>query len=258
MLLTALESIFAGARTLADRFAACQACGFDGIDLREGAGEVALARQLGERYGLKVGMIYSALPIPLLSETAVLRAAALDLLRKRIEQANRVGAFGVVVVPVFGPPRIRSHAVTDVREAEEILLEVLLTEMEPWLSGDGAYLAIEPLNHEETHLFTSPLQAMNWLAGCRLTGVKTMADVYHMEREGQDILQEVSGVGDYLGCIHVAGPERGLPRLETTDYPGLFRQLTKQCYSGPVGYECRPHPVDDIRQNVHDLKRYLP
>ncbi len=258
MLLTALESIFAEARTLQERFAACQACGFDGIDLREGAGEVTLARQWGEHYGLKLGMIYSALPIPFLSETAVLRAAALDLLHKRIDQANGVGARGVVLVPVFGPPRIRSRSVGDVREAEMILLEVLLTEVEPWLSGGGAYLAIEPLNRQETHLFTSPMQVMRWLERSRPTGVVTMADVYHMEREGQDIVQEVSGLGDYLGCIHLAGAERGLPEAGTTDYPALFRQLAKQGYTGPVGYECRPHSTDDIRQSVRHIRQQMP
>ena len=146
MFLTALESIFSECSTLEERLAACHQAGFDGMDLREHAQDEPDVCRLTKRYGLEVGMVYSALPIPLLSRTAMQRAAALEILAEKVHAAKQISARGVVIVPVFGEARIRPSVGSDLRAMELMLLDLLLGELEERLTDSGVYLAIEPLN----------------------------------------------------------------------------------------------------------------
>ena len=255
MLLTALETIFSEARTVADRFAAGREAGFDGIDLRDHAHQVEEVIRAKETSGLEVGMIYSAMPIPLLAATAVQRAAAVQLLSEKIRAGAAVGARGVVVVPVFGPPRLTSRTCTEIATAEKIVLDCLLGELEPVLAESGIYLAIEPLNREETHLFNRPSDVARWLAGPLWPGVLTMADTYHMDHDGQDGVAEVHAARGLLGCIHLAGPDRTLPGPEAVDFDALFRQLQADGYEGPMGFECRPQRTAAIAESVRFIRQ---
>lgn len=257
MFITALESLFAGASTLEERCDRCREAGFDGLDLREHAGDAANARDLARERGLRIGMIYSALPLPLLSPTVHQRAAALELLRGKIRAAAEAEALGVVVVPVFGPPRITVRYAADIRTGELTLLEILLRELEPALAEEGVYLALEPLNRDETHLLQSPVQAADFLRRTQLSGVRTMADIYHMDREGQDPGEQITGARDYLGCIHLAGRNRTPPAAGPIDFPGAIQALKTVRYDGPLGFECRPTPVPDLAQSVAYIRSLL-
>lgn len=257
MFITALESIFADASSLEDRFEHCQKAGFDGLDLRDHAADAARARTLAEQHGLRIGMIYSALPLPLLSATVHQRAAALEILTGKIRNAAEAGALGVIIVPVFGPPRVRARYLNAVEEAEAVLVELLLGELEPVLAETGVYLAIEPLNRGETHLFTSPTQVVRFLTRAPLSGVKTMADVYHMDRESQDPSEEIANTGGLLGCVHLSGPDRTLPGPGPIDLAAIFATLSRQGYDGPLGFECRPEPLAAIKESVRYVRTLL-
>lgn len=255
MFLTALESIFSECSTLEERLAACHQAGFDGIDLREHAQDEPDVCRLTKRYGLEVGMVYSALPIPLLSRTAMQRAAALEILAEKVHAAKQISARGVVIVPVFGEARIRPSVGSDLRAVELMLLDLLLGELEERLTDSGVYLAIEPLNRRETHLFNRPSDVAAWLREHPRSGVQTMADAYHMHVEHQDAAAEVRASQGMLGCIHLSDPERALPGPHAIDFSRLFRQLRADGYDGPIGYECRPYPTDAIAKSVRWVRQ---
>lgn len=255
MFLTALESIFSDCATLEERLAACRQAGFDGIDLREHAQDAPAASRLTQRYGLKVGMIYSALPLPLLSRTAIQRAAAVEILAEKVYAAGQLGARGVVIVPVFGEARILPSSGDDVRTAELVLLNLLLGELEERLTNSGVYLAIEPLNRKETHLFHRPSEVAQWLRDHPRAGVQTMADAYHMHVEHQDAAAEIQASKGLLGCVHLSDPERALPGPNAIDFPRLFHQLRADRYDGPLGYECRPYPTNAIAKSVRLVRQ---
>jgi len=257
VLLTGAEMIFAEATSLEEKFALCQRAGFDGIDLRDSIVHTDLVRALVDRYQMPVAMVYSALPIPLLSETVQQRAQAVELLTEKIRAAGTVGALGLVLVPVFGPARIQVRSISDIRQAEQVVLDCLLTELEPILATSGVYLAIEPLNQTETHLFNSPSAVAQFLGAGPRAGVKTMADTYHMDRERQDMAHEVEASERHLGCIHLSGPDRTLPGPGTIDFARLFRALIHAKYDGPMGYESRPYKTEEITQSVAYVRGLL-
>ena len=117
------------------------------------------------------------------------------------------------------------------------------------------YLAIEPLNREETHLFHRPSQVAAWIREHPRTGVQTMADAYHMHVEHQDVVAEIRASKGMLGCIHLSDPDRALPGSHAIDFAGLFRQLRADGYDGPMGYECRPHATDAIADSVRWVRK---
>ena len=256
MKLTAAEMLFAEAGSLEERFILCRACGFDGIDIRDNIERVEEILRLKDRHELDVGMVYSALPLPLLSKTVHQRAAALEILKSRIVNAKAIGAYGVIVVPVFGPPRFGGRP-SGVEERERTVLEVMLAELEPCLETTGVRLLIEPLNREETHLFCSPSQTAEYVRRLHLRGVETMADTYHMQKENQDVGRELREAADCLGHIHLSGPARSLPEAGRMDVSHVMGVLRSIGFKQMAGLECRPSATADIRDSVRFVRACL-
>jgi sugar phosphate isomerase/epimerase len=247
--LTCLESML-GDVDIGERFAMAQAAGFEGIDLRgDGVGDVAAeVRRLSDRTGLLVAAVYGRLGGPLLARTAAERAAMVELIRSRLRDAASVGAGRLIVVPVFGAARL---AVADPEPAELTLLSILLGELVEEAAAERVEIVLEPLNRQETHLLRSPAVGAEIARGVGSPWVGTMLDTYHADREGLDVVAELSAAGDRLRLVHLSDRKRRLPGEGGIDFAAVLRALAALGYDGYLGFECRgTFDVDRLRRSV--------
>ncbi len=98
-------------------------------------------------------------------------------------------------------------------------------------------LAVEPLHSEETNLLNSVGEAAEFLRQWRLHGVRVVADLWHMECEGED-LDVLDGLGALVAHAHVAAAERKAPAQAPDRIESFLRHLRQGGYEGACSIEC--------------------
>lgn len=236
-----------------------QDAGFDGIDLRMVTASDPSVRERLADTDLDVGAIYSQVRDPgMLSAAAADRAAAIDRIVECVEAAEAVGASNLIVVPVFGAPRLRAFdPVVGQHDVETAVLLAGLAEIAERIADSTVTLTLEPLNQTETHFLTEPRRAAELVEAIGSPRIATMVDTYHCDREGQDIPDRIAALGDRLALVHLSDSDRGLPGEGRVDFAAVLGALRGHRYAGWMGYEC--HRVDDvepIRRSLDQLRSY--
>lgn len=239
---------------LGERFARARAAGFDGVDLRGDhlPRAAAAAGAAMAETGLPVVAVYGRLPGPLLAAGARERAEAVEVVKRRIEDAAAVGAGRLILVPVFGESRIPVPAPEEPELGE---LVALLAELAPPAEASRVELVLEPLNRSETHLLRSPAQAAGVARAVGSPWVGTMLDTYHADREGQDMAAEIESAGERLRLVHLSDRDRKLPGEGGIDFARVLGALDAAGYAGFCGLECRgSFDVERLRASVAWLR----
>ena len=245
---------------LEERFRLAKEASFDGLDLRgdELGAMVDEARELARRFRLEIPTVYGRLRVPLVAATARERTQAMDIVRERLRYAARVGATRLIVVPIFGEARFQLDWPGGVEQAELALLAVELKELAAEAEECGVAILLEPLNHNETHLLRSPRAAADLVRRIGSHSVATMADIYHMDLEGQDPCDEFRRAGDQLRLVHVSDRDRKLPGEGGMEFTPYFKALKAYGYTGYLGFECRgAFDLDRLRTSVRFVRRLL-
>lgn len=247
-----------GELPVADRFAAAKEAGFDGLDMRgdELAPIVAEVRALSEKTGLEVPTVYGRVTTPLVADRESERREAMAIVRRRLDDAARVGAGNVIVVPVFGEARLRLDWPGGIEEAELALLAIELVELAENAEERRVHIVLEPLNRSETHLLRSAAVAADLARRVDSEWITTMVDTYHMDLEGQDPVREVGAAGDRLQLVHLSDRNRKLPGQAGIDFAPLLRALRERAYAGYYGFECNgPFDVEELATSVAFVRR---
>jgi D-psicose/D-tagatose/L-ribulose 3-epimerase len=105
-------------------------------------------------------------------------------------------------------------------------------------SARGVTLAIEPLHSEETNLINTVAEAAAFVRDRRLDGVRVVADIWHMEREGEQ-LEVLDDAGALVAHAHVAADDRRAPGQASDRIDDFLRHLREARYSGACSIECR-------------------
>lgn len=246
-----------GNHPFAEKLAVIRACGFDGVDGRyETFADAANQRTL-DASGLPVGAMYSQIREPgLLSGTAAARAAAIDALVARATFAAAIGARRIIAVPVFGPAQLRGFdPIMDARQIETALALTALAEVAERLADLTITVTLEPLNGDETHLLTDPVEAARWCGAIGSPRVATMVDTYHCAKNGQDIPATIAAVGDALALVHLSDDARQLPGDGAIAFGPVLTALRARGYDGWMGFECKPATVTE--EGLGRSVRYL-
>jgi D-psicose/D-tagatose/L-ribulose 3-epimerase len=119
----------------------------------------------------------------------------------------------------------------------------------------GLIVAIEPLNRRETNLVNSVAETAEIARRVAHPAVRVLSDLYHVMVEGESFADTASA-GPILAHVHVAAPDRQIPRpghgeQELRDY---FLALQSAGYDGRVSIEARWSGIEDATTSVHLMR----
>jgi len=227
--------------SLAERLEKLEAYGFQGIEF--------WGHQLWEREE-EIADELSRSPIKASTICAGLRGCILDLDPKERRQtaddintllqvADTIGAVGLILVPIFGPPRFPDLSpLADARTLERDLLVEQLKRIADGLDDVNAVILLEPLNRYETHLLRTLDDGVDIAKRVDHPKVKIMADFFHMHIEETNTPEAIKRAGDYIGHVHLADNTRLLPGTGDTDFAAGFAALKEIGYDKYMALEC--------------------
>jgi sugar phosphate isomerase/epimerase len=235
----ALREEMSRGRTLAEKLSWLEGIGFDGIELAAASLDLSPRELEGIFADSPVRAANIAGSAALLDPDPAERAAAKDLMRRRLELAATLGAVGVLTVPQFGPaPRLPDLSpYKTAGELERELFVEQLEELAPAASDAGVPIFLEPLNRYEQHLVNRLEQGVAFAEQVG-DGVEIMADFFHMNIEEADIAASILAAGTHIVHVHVADSNRLQPGKGHLDFRPGFAALKEAGYDGYLGIEC--------------------
>ena len=198
---------------------------------------------------------------PLGAEPAERQRASDDIARL-LDATGKIGAVGLIVVPIFGPPRVPD--LSPWKTAAELEDELLVTLMDTWADraiDAGTLVLLEPLNGYETHLVKTLSHAVRLVERVnKPKGLKIMADFFHMELEELDVAAAIREAGDWIAHVHLADHPRQLPGYGNSDFRKGFAALKGIGYSNYMALECGipdPDPMAALTKTAKFLKAQM-
>lgn len=250
---------YAPGRELRERFAAIRAAGVECVEVdprsvRADGGRSAQAAAAAE--GLRVGSICGGIQGCLLSDEPKVRQIALDDLKRLLEAGGSLGAKGIVLAPIIGPPRLPDlRPWLTPQEVHEGLLVALLSEIAPVAEAARCQIWLEPLNRYRTH-FLQTFEAA--VAICEKVGsdwVHAMIDTFHAALEETDVIAAVRGARGRLRHVHAVDTNRRLPGHGGYDFGTFLEALAEIGYDGQLAFEA---PVEgDFGMSVRRAMDYV-
>lgn len=167
------------------------------------------------------------------------RDLAMSDIKKLLRVAANIGAVGLIVVPIFGGPRIPDLSpYKNSRQLQTELLVTLLRELGDYAKEVGSIVLVEPLNRYETHFINRLEQGVDICKQVNSPNVKIMADFFHMSIEERDIPKSIESAGEYIYHIHLADSTRLLPGYGHTDFKSAFSAMKKIGFDKYMAMEC--------------------
>lgn len=162
-------------------------------------------------------------------DRAAIRAWAVTAFR-RAEQA------GITRI-VFGSGGSRRIPDGFDRAAARAQFVDLLRELGPLAHARGVTLVVEPLNSAECNFITSVDEGAAIVRDAGVDGVRLLADIYHMLRDGEGP-ESIGRAGALLRHVHVAEREqRTAPGVAGDDFGPYLRALAAIGYDQAISIE---------------------
>lgn len=251
--------------TLEEKFYKAKEIGFEGIevwgrDFINNEEVVDEYMKLSKETGVKISSICAGYTKFLLDPSSEDRAKAREDIKKLLELGGRMGVVGLILVPVFGPPKISDLSpYKDAIQLEKELLLVQLPELVEKAEKEKCILLLEPLNRYETHFMNRLEQAVEFCKKIKSEYLKIMADFFHMNIEEADIGKSIKKAGKWIAHVHLADSNRILPGMGHTDFKKGFKALKKIGYDKFMALECGvPEPKEEnLKKSFEFLKNII-
>ena len=230
---------------------------FGGRGLEERQDEIVKAT---ENHPVKASTICAGYPGCLLDSDPEQRELAISGIRSLLKVGAEIGAVGLIMVPIFGAPRISDLSpYKTTTELETELLVEILKDLGGYAEEVGNIVLLEPLNRYETH-FIKTLN--NGVEICKRVGspnVAIMADFFHMSLEERNIPESIEAAGEYIRHVHLADSTRELPGYGHTDFADGFAALRRIGYRDYMALECAiPGPREiELPKSATYMKQWL-
>ncbi len=196
----------------------------------------------------------------LLSAKKEERDTAVKDIKELLSIGGDLGAVGLIVVPIFGPPKIPDLSPwKSAKELEENLLCELLQIIGDKAQEAGCLCLLEPLNRYETHFLNTVEDAVRIVKKVKNSGIKIMADFFHMSIEEKSIEDAIKEGEDFIYHVHLADSNRLLPGYGHTDFAKGFCALEKIGYDKYMALECKVPgpPEEELPRCVKFLKSQM-
>ena len=227
--------------SLAERLENLEAYGFEGIEFwghQLWERESEIADELS-RSPVKASSICAGLRGCLLDADPKVRQQSVEDLTRLLSVADTIGAVGVVLVPIFGPPRLPDLSpLADARTLERNLLVELLKRVVEASADVETVLLLEPLNRYETHFLRTLDDGVDIARRVGHPRVRIMADFFHMHIEETSTPAAIKRAGEFIAHVHLADNTRLLPGTGDTDFAAGFAALKSIGYDKYMALEC--------------------
>lgn len=239
------------------------AYGYEGVELSgDGlAGRIGEMKSVLEDSPVQATCICGGFKFGLLYPDKKDREQSKQEMKKLLSLAAEVGAAdGVIVVPIFGPPKLPDLSPwRTAQELEEALLIEQLHELAEYAGEQGTRVILEPLNRYETHLINRLEQAVEVCKRIHSPHLTVLADFFHMSIEEPNISQAIKANGDYIGYVHLADSNRVVPGQGHTNFSEGFAALKSVDYHGWMSLECSVpgKPSDTLTESLTFMKKQL-
>ena len=226
-----------------EKFDRIERYGFEGVEvwgaeLLDDKTLSKLEKALGGR-ALKVSTICAGYRGCLLDIDKAQRELAVNDMKKLLDIGGKLGAVGLITVPIFGPAKIPDLSPMESAVQLELnLLVELCKELGERAAKAGTLVLLEPLNRYETHLLNRLEQGVGVCERVNMPSVKMMADFFHMNIEETDIPSAIAEAKEHLRHVHLADSTRLLPGYGHTDFASGFTVLKQIEYEWFMSLEC--------------------
>lgn len=240
MKLVAREEMIPG-KNLKEKFTNLEKYGFEGIEFW-GEGIVEREKEIikvSSQSSVKVSTICARYEGCLLSDKKEEREKAIKDIETLLKVAGNIGAVGLIVVPIKGPPRLPDLSPwMEIKELEKKMLIEILVIIGKTAEDVGSICLLEPLNRYETHLINRLKEGVEICNEVGSFGVKIMADFFHMNIEERKIDEAIKEADSFIYHIHLADSTRLLPGYGHIDFKSGFAALNEIGYDKYMGLEC--------------------
>lgn len=231
--------------SLIEKWAFCQAAGFDGIELL-GQGDFRFRERLPElQQARAAGVVLPSVCVQMdhfIGDfDAERRRDAIQNMKSLLSVIAEVGGYGAVTPASYGmfsrrlPPFVPPRSEEDDRA---VLIEGLRA-LGEHAANEGVLVLLEPLNRYEDHMINTLAQAIDLCSAVDLPSVRVMGDIYHMNIEERELPTAIEQARDYLRHVHVSDSNRHEPGAGHTDFLSVFRALKRINFGGFMCIECR-------------------
>ncbi|GAB4514674.1 MAG: sugar phosphate isomerase/epimerase [Anaerolineae bacterium] len=231
--------------TLSERFQRASQYGFAGVELATAGFEGSIFDHVDEiqdamrASGLPVVSICTSREDDLIVPDREEREARKERLVQLLQLAEKLGAAGVVCVPIRPPTRLPDLSpVASEEDLIERLLVVLLQEVIAATPDLDAAIFLEPLNRYEARYLRTLEHAARVSRAVGHRRVRILADLFHMNIEEADPVAALRSVDSRLGHVHLADSNRLLPGHGHTDFPAVLQALKRSGFGGWMVLEC--------------------
>ena len=229
--------------TFAEKLKNLERYGCEGVELNGGRLEGA---DLEERKAalkdspVKASSICGGFQSELIHPQPDRRRKCADAIKRLLDVSAELGARGPIMVPIFnGNDRVPDLSPYKSRaELERELLVRILQDLGAYAQERGVTVLLEPLNRYEANSLSRVEDAAEICRTVGGTGVRVMADFFHMHIEQTNTPAALESVGDVLGHVHLADNTRKEPGTGDIDFRAGFAALKKVGFTGYMAFEC--------------------
>ncbi len=261
MKLACQEGLVPG-NSLPERLERLAEWGYEGIELWGGGlkERVAEVQDALKSSPIRVSTICAGFRGCLLDANPTERELAMRDIRDLLFVAGDLGAVGLIVVPIFGGPRIPDLSpLATPMQLEQDLLHRLLEDLAQTAEKAGSLILLEPLNRYETHLLRRLEDAVAVCQAINHPNVKIMADFFHMSIEEANIPEAIRNAGEWIAHVHLADSNRLLPGQGHTDFGAGLNALKEIGYTGYMALECgiAGDPTEQLPRTAQFLRNHI-
>lgn len=167
------------------------------------------------------------------------RDKASEDIHKLLKTAGDLGMVGLIMVPIFGGPRLPD--LSPLATAVQLEKDLTYKLFDAWgetAAKANTLLLLEPLNRYETHLIKTLRDGTDVCEKVGNPHIKIMADFFHMSIEEANIADSIRQAGKHIAHVHLADNTRQLPGYGQTDFKPGFAALREIGFDGYMALEC--------------------
>lgn len=244
MKLAVQHTLLPGA-SLSEKFQQAADLGYDGVELSAWGIAGAITDHADailaaiKTSGVPVSSFCPGQDDDLVHPDPVARAERVTGLISRLKLADKIGAAGVIALPIRPPTHLPD--LSPLADERRLISDLTIAAVSAALDETAeasAKVFLEPLNRYEAYFLRTVGHAAELCRDIGHARATIMADLFHMNIEEASIAGALTTTIGQLGHVHLADSNRLEPGAGHTDFVAAFRVLRTHNFAGWMALEC--------------------